>query len=166
MRGQALFAVAAMSAVLGLAAPAFAQDQYDDRYDGRYTCEQTRNGRTAAGAVLGAIIGGVIGNNVAGDQSDGSVGGAILGGVAGAAIARNANRCDGPAQGSAPPPDEEGYDEPYDDSQGLVGAPDERYASDDDCRWGTMTYYDDRGRRHRESVWMCRDSRGNWRPME
>ena len=96
--------------------------------------------------VLGAIIGGVIGNNVAGDQSDGTVGGAILGGVAGAAIARNANRCDEPVQGSAPPPDEQGYDEPYDDSQGLEGAPDERYGSSDDCRWGTMTYYDDRGR--------------------
>jgi len=156
-----------MTTMLGLATPASAQDHYDRRDEGRYSCEQIRNGRTAAGAVIGAIIGGVIGNNVAHDQSDGSVGGAILGGVAGAAIAHDANRCAPPqAEGSAPPDDEEAYNEPYDDREALDGAPNERRYGDDGCQWGDMTYYDDRGRRHHERVWMCRDERGNWRPAD
>jgi hypothetical protein len=170
MRSQALLALAAATAFLGLAGPASAQDYYDDRDDGRYSCEQIRNGRTAAGAVIGAILGGVIGNNVARHQGDGTVAGAVVGGVAGAAIARDANRCNRPyAEGSAPPPPpvEEGYyDEPYDDEAGLDGGPNERRYGRDGCRWGEMTYYDDRGRRHRERVWMCRDERGNWRPAE
>ncbi|MGE0828155.1 MAG: glycine zipper 2TM domain-containing protein [Hyphomonadaceae bacterium] len=163
MRGQALLALGALTAALAIAQPAAAEDRYyGDHRSERQSCEQQRNGRTAAGAVIGAIIGGVIGNNVAatGNQSEGTILGGVLGGAAGAAIARNSNRCDRYAEGDyAPYEDDYG---PYDDGSGLYGGPNGEYDRGD-CRWRDAPYWDQRGRRREERVWMCRDEYGEWR---
>lgn len=175
MRAQVVLALAGATAFLAMAQPAAAQDRYyDDGYrynSARDSCERERNQRTAIGAVLGAVIGGAVGNNVAHDQSDGSVIGAVVGGVAGGAIARGRNTCDdynsayygdddAYAYGEAP------YEEPYYGEDEYYEAP-RQYAQNDRCRWGTMSYYDRRGRRqHDERVWMCIGRDGVWRPAE
>jgi hypothetical protein len=170
MRAQVVLALAGATAFLALAQPAAAQDRYyDDGYrynSARDSCERERNQRTAIGAVLGAVIGGAVGNNVAHDQSDGSVIGAVVGGVAGGAIARGRNNCadlDGAYYGDD---DRYAYDEPYYGEDEYYEPP-RQHAYNDRCRWGTMSYYDRRGRRqYEERVWMCQDRDGVWRPAE
>jgi len=180
MRGQAMFAAALSAAALFAAQPAAAQSYYGDSYHNEHVarqqqCTQARNNGAASGAIIGGLAGAVLGSQAAarGHRTDGSIVGGIVGAVAGAAIGNSASRnnCETRPQGSYDPyyGRQQGYYEPapYED---LEGGPyresSYRGGRNRECRYGQIYTRDPDGYEQRESVYMCRDRNGYWRPTE
>jgi hypothetical protein len=192
MRGQALLAATILATSL-LAVPAASAQQHRSYHEAHVSqqqqCQQQRNGRTAAGAIIGGLAGAVLGSQVAGTghRTDGSLLAGVLGAAAGAAVGRSSARCDQPVQGSYDPyygqPQDQYGQQPYrgdgyrddrgraprDDGYGLEGGPyrESNYggrSNGGQCRYGEVINRDPDGYEVRDTVYMCRDRNGVWRP--
>ncbi len=182
MRGQVFAAIAALSALIALPAPAAAQPNrgyHDEHVANQEQCQRARNNNTVAGAVIGGIAGAVLGSHSSarGHRGDGTALGAVVGATAGGAIGRSSTRCDERVEGGYDPyngqsynryPDDYGDD--YRDDSGLEGGAYRRSGYGDDygrdCRMGQIITRDPYGREYRDNVMMCRGRDGVWRPQD
>jgi len=140
-----------------------------------------------AGAVLGSQVAGT------GHRTDGSLLAGVIGAAAGAAVGRSSARCEQQqVQGSYDPyygqPQRQYGEQPYrgdgnrddrsraprDDGYGLEGGPyrESSYggraasngSNNGQCRYGEVINRDPDGYEVRDTVYMCRDRNGVWRP--